>query len=140
MAIDSRVRKKCARVRFKLVEDPKTDELQEFQLLFENGLWIFGPEYESRDFLSNRTLATVVKKFFGGEVIEYEYSKKRPDFIALADRSIGVYSSDDYDSENEVCGIRKILIVELKRAVLQLEMWKDVKLRTMQDNYIIWKN
>jgi hypothetical protein len=98
-----------------LVEDPTTDELHEMQPLFENGLWIFGPEYESREFLSNRTLATIIKKFFGGDVSECEYPRKRPDFVALADRSIGVYSSDDYDSDNEVCGIRKILIVELKK-------------------------
>ena len=113
-----------------LVEDPKTDELHELQPLFENGLWIFGPEYESRDFLSNRTLATIIKKFFGGEAIEYEYSRKRPDFIALADRSIGVYSSDNYDSENEVCGIRKILIVELKKGGSTI---RDVERRQAED-------
>ncbi len=98
----------------KLIEDPNTDELHELQPLFENGLWIFGPEYESIEFLSNKTLATIIEKFFGSEN-ELEHPKKRPDFVALPDRSIGVYSSDDFDSNNEVFGIRKILIVELKK-------------------------
>lgn len=98
----------------KLMEDPNTDELHELQPLFENGLWIFGPEYESIEFLSNKTLATIIKKYFGSEG-ELVHPKKRPDFIAFPDRSIGVYSSDDFDSNNEVSGLRKILIVELKK-------------------------
>ncbi len=78
-----------------LVEDPNAEELHELQPLFENGLWIFGPEYESIEYLSNKTLATIIKKFFKGEN-EIEHPKKRPDFIALPDRSIGVYSRDDF--------------------------------------------
>jgi hypothetical protein len=40
-----------------LVEDKATDELHELQPLFEKGLWIFGPEYESICFRSNRALS-----------------------------------------------------------------------------------
>lgn len=96
-----------------LVEDPETNELHELQPLFETGLWIFGPEYEGIQFTSNKSLSTVVKQFFGGGNVDNPM--KRPDFVALSDSSIGVYSSDQYDENGEVCGIRKILIVELKR-------------------------
>ena len=96
-----------------LVENPETEELHELQPLFETGLWIFGPEYEAVEFLSNRTLAKVVKKFFGEG--ELDNPRKRADFVVLPDSSIGVYSSDAYDEDSHVSGIRKVLIIELKR-------------------------
>lgn len=100
-----------------LVENPKADELHELQPLFEHGLWIFGPEYESIEFLSNSSLAKVIKTCFkNGNVETLENSRKRPDFVALTDGSLGVYSSNRYDGNSgEVCGTQKILIVELKR-------------------------
>lgn len=100
-----------------LVENPKADELHELQPLFEHGLWIFGPEYESIEFLSNSSLAKVIKTCFkNGNVETLENPRKRPDFVALTDDSLGVYSSNRYDGNSgEVCGTQKILIVELKR-------------------------
>ncbi len=99
-----------------LVENPDTDELHELQPLFAHGLWIFGPEYESKEFLSNRSLATVIRTFFDEKgVKDLQNPRKRPDFVALADSSIGAYSSDEYDSNGEVSGISKVLIVELKK-------------------------
>lgn len=46
-----------------LVNLPTTDELHELQPLFERGLWIFGPEFESVDFRSNRGLAETIRNF-----------------------------------------------------------------------------
>jgi hypothetical protein len=99
----------------KLVEDPSSDELHELQPLFEKGLWIFGPEYESIQFTSNKSLATVIKKLLGDKVVRIESPRRRPDFIALPDSSIGIYSCDSFDDRGEVAGIGKVLIVEIKR-------------------------
>jgi len=96
-----------------LVENPETKELQTLQPLFGTGLWIFGPEYEGVRFTSNKSIATVVKQILGTDV--EEQSRQRPDFVISPDSSIGFYSSDDYDENSEVCGISKLLIVELKR-------------------------
>ncbi|MBP2029245.1 hypothetical protein J2755_000165 [Methanohalophilus levihalophilus] len=102
-----------------IVEDPKTDELHELQPLFEYGLWIFGPEYESIEFSSNKSLSTVLRTHFDKQgVKDLRNPRKRPDFVVLPDCSFGVYSSDKYgeDGENvEVCGTSKVLIIELKR-------------------------
>ena len=99
-----------------LVEKSDTDELHELQPLFAHGLWIFGPEYESKEFLSNKSLATVIRTFFDKKGVKYlQNPQKRPDFVALADSSICAYSSDEYDSNGEVSGISKVLIVELKK-------------------------
>lgn len=102
----------------KLVRLSGSDELHDLQPLFERGLWIFGPEYEAVDFRSNRGMAEVVRNFFGRP--EEEASRRRPDFIALPGRSIGFYGADSYEEGGEVRGLRKVLIVELKRTGLEL--------------------
>jgi hypothetical protein len=90
-----------------------SDELHVLQPLFERGLWIFGPEYEGIEFRSNRGMAEVVRGFF--KLPETDVSRNRPDFVALADSSVGIYSADGYEESGEVHGISKVLIVELKR-------------------------
>jgi hypothetical protein len=101
-----------------LVNSKLADELHDIQPLFERGLWIFGPEYEGVQFLSNRGLSTIIKKFLGGT--ETELPTKRPDFVALPGRSIGVYGAADFRDNGEVSGIRKLLLVELKKGGFEL--------------------
>ena len=98
-----------------LVENPSTDELHGLQPLFQKGLWIFGPEYESIQFMSNKSLSTVIRNLIKDKEVKSEFAKRRPDFIALPDSSIGIYSHDAFDERGEVAGIGKVLIVELKR-------------------------
>ena len=97
----------------KLVENPLADELHDLQPLFERGLWVFGPEFESVDFRSNRGLAEVIGKFLGGA--DYKPPKRRPDFVVLPESSIGAYCADAYDAGGEISGIRKVAILELKK-------------------------
>jgi hypothetical protein len=97
----------------KLVHVATTDELHDLQPLFARGLWMFGPELESADFTSNRRMVTVIRTLLGGT--EDDVSSRRPDFVALPDRSIGIYSADSYDNQGEVSGIRRVVIVELKK-------------------------
>jgi hypothetical protein len=95
-----------------LIHDRNSDEVHDLQPVFERGLWIFGPEYESVEFTSNRGMTHVVQEFFGRKNVTA--SRRRPDFVALPDSSIGLYSADDFTG-GEVSGVRKVLIVELKR-------------------------
>lgn len=97
----------------KLVENPLADELHDLQPLFERGLWIFGPEFESVDFRSNRGLSEVIGKFLGGA--DYKPPKRRPDFVVLPETSIGAYCADAYDAAGEISCIRKVAILELKK-------------------------
>jgi hypothetical protein len=101
--------------RLSRVVENQSDELHEIQPLIENGLWIFGPEYEGVYFTSNQSLATVVKKLFSDRGVTLLTPRRRPDFVVLADASIGIFSRDGYDDRGEVDEIDKILIVELKR-------------------------
>jgi hypothetical protein len=95
-----------------LIRDKQSDELHELQPLFERGLWMFGPEFESVEFTSNRSMTTVVRKFF--ERRNVDASRSRPDFVVIPDSSVGLYCADKF-TNGEVSGMRKILIVELKR-------------------------
>lgn len=107
-----------------LVNAAQADELHELQPLFERGLWIFGPQFESISFTSNRTLSTVVRKYFasrdGLRVEDLTTPKKRPDFVALPNSSIGVYSADGFGTDHEVDEIGYVMIVELKRGGFEI--------------------
>lgn len=96
----------------RLVHDKQTDELHELQPLFERGLWIFGPQYESIEFQANRTLKTIVENFLAGDKLKLDNAKKRPDLVTSP---IGAWESNKYDEEGCVVGADKVLIVELKK-------------------------
>lgn len=96
------------------VHDPQTEELRELQPLFGRGLWIFGPEFESIAFTSNRTLLTVVRDLLG-TTASLESPRNRPDFVVIPDGSISAYSEDAFDDSHEVCGLRQVVVVELKK-------------------------
>jgi hypothetical protein len=100
-----------------LVEDDKTDELKDLQPLFDHGLWMFGHEFESVEFTSNKALSTVIRNYFDKKNIkDLKNSRKRPDFVVLPESTIRSFSKNRYDdSTGDVCGIHKVLIVELKR-------------------------
>lgn len=104
----------------KLVDNPSTDELHELQPLFGKGLWIFGPEYESIQFMSNKSLSNVVKKLLGSKIVKLKSPRRRPDFIALPDSSIGIYSHESFDDRGEVVGLGKVLVVEIKRGGFEI--------------------
>jgi len=98
-----------------LVAGKLVDELHEIQPLFDRGLWIFGPEYESIEFSSNRTLLTVFRSLFQDRESKPRTPRRRPDYVILEDSTIGLYARNGYDSRGEVNGIEKVLIIELKR-------------------------
>jgi hypothetical protein len=133
-----------------LVVSVNTDELHDLQPLFERGLWMFGPEYDAVDFYSNQYLATIVSQSLGGE--EEQLLNRRPDFVALPGRSIGVYSAGAYDDAGEVSSIKQILVIELKKGGSELtqkeldqardyakELYKsaDVKAHTKSVVYVL---
>lgn len=105
------------------MDNPNTNELHELQPLFEKGLWIFGPEYESIEFTSNQRLSTVIREIFKKQNINVENPRLRPDFVVIPnDKSIGVHSSYHFDEDSEVDGIDKILIIELKKGGFEIKL------------------
>lgn len=89
----------------------KSDEVHELQPLFERGLWIFGPEYETIEYTSNRGMTKVIQNLFGASIAG---SKKRPDFAVLSKSSVGLYSYPKYDEDGAEIGTDRLVIIELK--------------------------
>ncbi|GHV11076.1 hypothetical protein FACS189491_01680 [Spirochaetia bacterium] len=101
----------------------KADEVHELQPLFERGLWIFGPEYESIEYTSNKGMTTVIQELFGDKT---KASSNRPDFIVRTDSSVGLYSRYSYDDDGAEIGVDKLVIIELKAPGVPL---KDEEIR-----------
>jgi hypothetical protein len=100
---------------------------------------MFGPEYESVEFTSNRGMATVIRTLLGGT--SEQLTTRRPDVVVLPDRSISCYSSDRFNASGEVDGIKKVLIVELKRGgfdigTAELRQGEDYALELQKANLV----
>lgn len=111
-------------------EDPETDEVHDLQPLIEKSLWIFGPEYESIEYTSNKGMTTVLRKLFGSKSTG---SLNRPDFVVLPDSTVGIYSRAKFDDESNEVGSEAVVIVELKKPGVSLgsseknQAWKYIK-------------
>lgn len=105
--------------RLKLIEeldrklrDETMDEVGDLQPLFERSLWVFGPEFESLEYTSNRGMTEVIRKVFGRTE---QGSRLRPDFVMLPDGSAGFYSRDSHDLGHDVDGVARLVIAEIKK-------------------------
>lgn len=123
--------------RLKLIEEIRqkaassdTDEVQELQPLFGKALWIFGPEFESIEFTSNKGMTTVIRELFR---VDDTGSLRRPDFVVLPDSTVGFYERPAFDEEHNQDGAEALVIVELKRPGVPLnskekeQVWTYVK-------------
>lgn len=124
--------------RLKLISELKAkiqvagiDEVHELQPLFEKGLWMFGPQFESIEFTSNRGMTTVIRELFGNK--KGKGTMNRPDFVILPDCSVGFYARSSYDEDYNEDGVEHVVIVDLKTTKLPLgskekeQVWKYVK-------------
>jgi len=105
--------------RLKLIEeldiklrDETMEEVGDLQPLFDRSLWVFGPEFESLEFTSNRGMTEVINKIYG---CNHQGSRLRPDFVMLPDGSAGFYSRDSHDLGHEVDGVSRLVIAEIKK-------------------------
>lgn len=124
-------------VRLKLLDelkervfDKSTREVQDLQPLFHQGLWIFGPEFETIEFTSNEGMTKVLQNLYKSNQIG---SRNRPDFAILKDSTVGTYSYPTYDDEGGEIGVDRLVIVELKKPGIPIseeekgQCWKYVK-------------
>lgn len=111
------------------LRDERADEVRELQPLIERSLWVFGPEFESIEYTSNRGMSEVIRKLLGTHA---RGSLNRPDFVILEDGSVGLFARPKYGDGCEVEGVEHLVIVELKRPGIPISMeqknqaWKYV--------------
>lgn len=108
----------------RIYEKKETDELHTLHPMVLGARWLFGAEFDSPMYTSNRTLNTVIKTLFKEE--EYDITaianpRKRPDIVCLNKLTIRAVCTDRIDIE--AGGIMKpdqILIIELKRGGFEI--------------------
>ncbi|MBQ6381390.1 MAG: ATP-binding protein [Clostridia bacterium] len=103
-------------------ENKGTDELHTLHPLVLSSRWLFGPQYDSPMFTSNKSLSTVISKLFKDDeydISQVENPNNRPDIVCLKRYSFKAVCTERYDQ-----GIMKpdqILIIELKRGGFKIE-------------------
>lgn len=106
----------------KLSKDEDVDELHVLHPLVTAARWLFGPEFESAEYSSNRQLQnaveTVFKKKIGKEV--FNNHRKRPDIVVLNDATASITGTEVFDNETSLSTVNKVLIIELKRGKFKL--------------------
>lgn len=100
-----------------LSSDKNIDELKVLHPLITESRWVFGPEFDSPEYTSNRQLHTVMKKLFGENAgnAAFDNKKKRPDLVVLSDWSMGVTGTESFNSDTNLLEVRQLLLIELKR-------------------------
>ncbi|QGG46327.1 ATP-binding protein [Heliorestis convoluta] len=106
----------------RLSGDKTVDELNTLHPIVLQSRWLFGPEYDSINFVSNVSLKKAIEQLFGQKVIKDEFvnERKRPDIIVLSNSTVLAVCIEDYDDGANLNFIDKILIIELKRGGFKL--------------------
>ena len=106
----------------KLSKDKDVDELHVLHPLVTGARWLFGPEYESAEYSSNRQLQSSVEIVFKTKVKKdvFNNHRKRPDIVVLADSTLSLTGTETFDSETNLAAVDKILLIELKRGGFKL--------------------
>lgn len=106
----------------KLAGDNTTDELHVLHPMIAESRWLFGPEYESSEYIFNRQMKTAVTAIFGEDIftrIDIN-DKKRPDLICMPNSTIGVTGLTDMSDESGLVKVRQLLVIELKKGAFKI--------------------
>lgn len=106
----------------KLSSEKTTDELHVLHPMIAESRWLFGPEYESSEYIFNRQMRTAVSKIFGEDklhTVDINY-KKRPDLICLPSSTIGVTGIEEMTADLNLAKVRNLLLIELKKGAFKI--------------------
>lgn len=106
----------------KLSSEKTTDELHVLHPMIAESRWLFGPEYESSEYIFNRQMRTAVSKIFDEDklhTVDINY-KKRPDLICLPSSTIGVTGIEEMTADLNLAKVRKLLLIELKKGAFKI--------------------
>lgn len=104
----------------KLSGEAGSDELHTLHPLTTQARWLFGPEFESAEYASNRSLRTVALQLFKAPADQQKFynAAKRPDLVVLPDRTLSLWATEQFDSTTpgpSLASLRDVLLIELKR-------------------------
>jgi hypothetical protein len=112
--IDRRLATISAIEKFSIIEN--MDELHVLHPLILEAKWLFGPEFDSSFYASNKWLATTLREHLKRPECVNQLSNpaKRPDIILFDDGSLIGYGTQEHNSDTGLLEYKKLLIIELK--------------------------
>jgi len=106
----------------KLSEDKDVDELHVLHPLVTSARWLFGPEFESAEYSSNRQLQTSIEIIFKTNINKNAFNnhRKRPDIVVLPNSTLSVTGTEIFELDSHLTVVNKVLLIELKRGGYKL--------------------
>ena len=106
----------------KLAGDNTTDELHVLHPMIAESRWIFGPEYESSEYIFNRQMKTAAIAIFGEDRFQRIdiNDRKRPDLIVLPNSTVGITGLEDLPDDSGLVKVRQLLLIELKKGAFKI--------------------
>ncbi len=106
----------------KLAGDNTTDELHVLHPMIAESRWLFGPEYESSEYIFNRQMKTAATGIFGENKFQRIdiNEKKRPDLIVMPNSTIGITGLEDMPDNSGLVKVRQLLLIELKKGAFKI--------------------
>lgn len=108
----------------RLCDDVTVDELHTIHPLVLNARWLFGAQFDSPMFASNKTLSTVLSDLFTPDEYdkaELDNPRRRPDIVCLNQYSLKAVCTERIDNESGMMKPDQILIIEVKRGGFEIE-------------------
>ena len=106
----------------KLAGDNTTDELHVLHPMIAESRWLFGPEYESSEYIFNRQMKTAAIAIFGEDRFQRIdiNDRKRPDLIVLPNSTVGITGLEDLPDNSGLVKVRQLLLIELKKGAFKI--------------------
>ena len=116
--IDSRM--KVVEAIERLSNDHTVDELHTLHPLLEKARWVFGPEFDTPEYASNRGLRKTMEIVFGKKYKKENFinSAKRPDIVVGDNSSVSVLGLEEFSGE--IKKIKRVLLIELKKGGFEI--------------------
>jgi len=111
--IDSRI--KVIEAIERLSGDHSVDELHTLHPLIEKSRWVFGPEFDTPEYASNRGLRKTMEIVFKNKYKKEQFTKsaKRPDIVVGENSSISTLGLEEFSDEMKKT--KRVLLIELKK-------------------------
>ncbi len=99
----------------RLSSDSSVDELHTLHPLIEKARWVFGPEFDTPEYSSNKGLRTTMETVFKTKFTKGQFinSANRPDIVVGENQSISSLGLDEFHDELKLT--KKVLLIELKK-------------------------
>lgn len=116
--IDSRI--KVIEAIERLSSDHTVDELHTLHPLIEKARWVFGPEFDTPEYSSNKGLIKTMDIVFKQKHKKnnFKNSAKRPDIVVGESSSLSALGLEQF--EEEIKKTKKVLLIELKKGGFEI--------------------